>query len=115
MLRIFRDLDKWFESFNFADIENLRNRGEVTEETTNEGDLITKKIRFISNDGKTQIFRKVTTNQQAEKFTKLSELRTKINKLLREDNFEAAIPLRDELKKLESELQKPIKKQNPDQ
>jgi excinuclease UvrABC helicase subunit UvrB len=107
--RIFREFNRMFESFKFTDLEALKGQGELTEETKTDGEFTTRMISFRSNDGKLQIVRKVTTNQQAEKYQKMSELRTKINKLLEEDNFEDAIILRDELKKLESELHKPTK------
>ena len=117
MFSLIRHFDKlfnelWNEAFSsvkFTDLNELKEKGEVTEETETSGDFVTKKIHFKSSDGATEIYRSVTTNKNAEKFSRASELRSKINKLLREGNFEDAIPLRDELRELESELKKPSK------
>lgn len=114
MLSLIRHFDKlfkelWDESIAFSNVEELKEKGEVTEETETSGDLTIKKLHFKSSDGTTEIYRSVTTNKNAEKYNKASELRSKINKLLRAGNFEDAIPLRDELRELEKQLHEPKK------
>ena len=106
MTTLFKELERLFDELkppSFKNISELKEKGEVTEETETSGDLITKRIHFKSMDGRTELYRSITTNKKAEKYNKISELRSKINRLLRDGNFEDAIPLRDELRLLEAD------------
>ena len=93
---------------SLSDLSKLKDTGEYTEETVEENNRIIKRVHYKSFDGKTEIHREVTTSKNAEKWQRLSELNTQINRLLKVGRFEEAIPLRDELRQLQSEL-KPTK------
>jgi len=124
---MFNQIDSMFE--NFDSLMSPLNpssliMGEVKNETgTDENGDYTKQS-FVSEDGSLSITTFVRTNftSKRKENDKLSSLKNKLESAVENQNFEEAVKLRDEIKKLEknqgkidtlkSELEQSIKDQN---
>jgi hypothetical protein len=84
---------------NQYDIEELKKTGVVTETEVEEGNLITKVMKYVSHDGKCKITSQVCYSKTYLLNKENRELRKQIQEAVALENYELAAELKNKLHK----------------